>query len=168
VRPYLDQQWREQVSALQRRGYRIDVLTSVLSEPAMADLYRSADLLCQPFRGEGFCLPLLEAMACGTPVLATGWSGPLDFIDESIGFVVRDFVLKPAGSMLQNVTYASGEVLMAEPDVAAVAAALREAAADRAGLAARGQAASQRASDWTWSRTARQLVDDLVQSGLAN
>jgi glycosyltransferase involved in cell wall biosynthesis len=168
ARPYLDQQWRKHVSSLQRRGYEINVRTSVLSEPDMADLYRSADLLCQPFRGEGFCLPLLEAMACGTPVLATGWSGPLDFVDESVGFVVRGFSLKRAGSMLQNFTDSGGEALMAEPDVDAVAAALREAATDRAGLASRGEAASRRASDWTWLRIARRLIADLVQSGLAN
>ena len=32
-------------------------------------------------RGEGFGLPLLEAAACGLPVIATNWSGHKDFLD---------------------------------------------------------------------------------------
>jgi ADP-heptose:LPS heptosyltransferase/glycosyltransferase involved in cell wall biosynthesis len=32
--------------------------------------------------GEGFCLPLVEAAACGLPVIATNWSGHLDFLKK--------------------------------------------------------------------------------------
>lgn len=39
----------------------------------MASLYQMADVLIQPSLGEGFCLPMLEAQACGTPVIATRW-----------------------------------------------------------------------------------------------
>ncbi len=31
----------------------------------LPSLYRAADVLVQPYRGEGFCLPALEALACG-------------------------------------------------------------------------------------------------------
>ena len=33
-----------------------------------------------PFRAEGWGLPLLEAMARGVPVIATGYSAPTDFL----------------------------------------------------------------------------------------
>src|SRR5206468_11339578 len=43
----------------------------------MPALYRAADVLVQPYRGEGFCLPALEALACGVPVVVTA-GGPTD------------------------------------------------------------------------------------------
>ena len=41
----------------------------------LADLYRSRDVLVHPYRGEGFAMPVLEAMASGLPVIVTA-GGP--------------------------------------------------------------------------------------------
>jgi glycosyltransferase involved in cell wall biosynthesis len=51
------------------------------SEPLLLALYRSAAALVYPSRYEGFGLPLLEAMACGTPVIAARTSS----IPEVVG-----------------------------------------------------------------------------------
>jgi glycosyltransferase involved in cell wall biosynthesis len=58
--PALAQQLRERGAEL--RGY--------VEKPQLADLYRGAAALVLPSRYEGFGLPVLEAMACGTPVVA--------------------------------------------------------------------------------------------------
>jgi glycosyltransferase involved in cell wall biosynthesis len=42
-----------------------------LSRPALAELYRSAELVLVPSEQEGFGIPVIEALACGTPVLAS-------------------------------------------------------------------------------------------------
>lgn len=52
---------------LRRRGARLE---GYVDDARLADLYRGAALLVQPSRFEGFGLPVLEAMASGTPVVA--------------------------------------------------------------------------------------------------
>ncbi len=51
--------------------------TGHVPDEMMANRYRMMDVFCFPTRGEGFGLPLLEAQACGVPVVTTGAStGP--------------------------------------------------------------------------------------------
>jgi glycosyltransferase involved in cell wall biosynthesis len=48
----------------------IELLTGVPDEE-MALIYQASDVLLNPSLGEGFCLPVVEAQACGTPVITT-------------------------------------------------------------------------------------------------
>jgi glycosyltransferase involved in cell wall biosynthesis len=57
--------------------------------PDVADVLRSIDVLACPSVEEPFGLILLEAQACGIPVVANGSGGPLDFIThEETGMLV--------------------------------------------------------------------------------
>lgn len=59
-----------------------------LTDSDLARLYRSADVVLLPYRGEGFCLPALEALACGTPVIVTAGGPTDDFVDMHSGWQI--------------------------------------------------------------------------------
>ena len=68
------------------RPDRVD-LTGFVDDVAAA--YRAADALIVTSRYEGFCLPALEAMACGTPVVAFDNSAVGETVGDG-GVLVRD------------------------------------------------------------------------------
>lgn len=66
--------------------------TGVLMQPALAEIYRNANVFAFPSKTDTFGLVLLEAIACGTPVAAYPVTGPIDVIGESdAGALNEDF-----------------------------------------------------------------------------
>ncbi len=129
----------------------IRIFTDTLPEADAHALTRAADIVLSLHRSEGFGLVPAEAMLLGRPVVATGWSGNLDFMDADSAALVP-CRLVPARDP-RGVFEAPGAV-WAEPDIGAAAAWLRRLADDpalRAELGARGQALA----------TARLGTDDL-------
>ncbi|HVT45414.1 MAG TPA: asparagine synthase (glutamine-hydrolyzing) [Thermoanaerobaculia bacterium] len=65
------------------------VFTGNVPEEEKADHYRLADVFAMPSRGEGFGFVLLEAMACGVPVIASSVDGGREAVmDGALGSVV--------------------------------------------------------------------------------
>lgn len=54
----------------------------------MPALYNACDAFTHPYRGEGFALPIAEAMACEMPVIVTGFGACLDFCNEDNAFLI--------------------------------------------------------------------------------
>jgi glycosyltransferase involved in cell wall biosynthesis len=75
---------------------RVHFLHGAMTEEEIAGLYRHPRVgaLVTATRGEGFGLPILEAAASGLPVVATDWSGHLDFMNRG-RFIKLDYTLKP-------------------------------------------------------------------------
>ena len=105
----------------------IELVRSYLDDAALSDLYDRADVLLSLHRAEGFGLPMLEALARGIPIVATGWSGNRDFADDrnSIAVPYRLVPVEDAAGIYRGSEWA-------EPDVSAAAAGLRRLAEDHA------------------------------------
>src|SRR3954447_3988085 len=101
--------------ARERRSPRIVYLHGDLEDEAMASLYRACDVLVQPYRGEGFAMPPLEAMACGLPVIVTA-GGPTDeFVpDEACWRIPSTIDHRPTNRVDEWET--AGRPWMLEPD----------------------------------------------------
>lgn len=67
----------------------IVTLPGTLSMEQMRMLYGAADLYASPYRAEGFNLPVLEAAACGCPVLVTQGGATDDFFEPFMGLQIR-------------------------------------------------------------------------------
>lgn len=63
----------------------ITLIPANLNLEQMNAIYNVADCYVSPYRAEGYNLPVREAMACGTPVLATAGGATDDFHNPELG-----------------------------------------------------------------------------------
>ena len=76
-------QWaRRELDAAIAGAANIRLIEGMLPEADMAGLMAAADIVISLHRSEGFGLVPAQAMALGKPVIATGWSGNLDFMNK--------------------------------------------------------------------------------------
>jgi len=121
---------------------RIRWIDSLLDAAQLEQLYQGCDALVSLHRAEGFGLTLAEAMAMGIPVIATGYSGNLDFMPPGSAHLIS---WEPVAIVHTRGDYPAGAT-WAEPCVAEAAEAMRQLVADPAAarqLGARGRRAVQ-------------------------
>ena len=109
-----------------------------LTRPALAERLRRADVFVFPTLVEGMPLVVLEAMACGLPVVATA-NGPADLVRHGI-----DGLIVP------------------ERDPAAIADALAQLQRDPERRAAMGRSAAERALGFGWSAYTGRVMSTLT------
>ncbi len=114
---------------------RIVVLGHYLSRAETDALTAAADCYVSIHRSEGFGLTVAEAMACRTPVIATGYGGVTDFLDAESGFLVRYDCVELERD---EGPYPAGAV-WAEPDVDHAAVQMRRVFEDRSEAARRAE-----------------------------
>jgi len=115
------------------------VVDGYLSSGEVGALMDAADCYVSLHRSEGYGLTMGEAMALGKPVIATGYSGNLDFMTAETAYLVPwEYGAVPPGCD----PYPAG-AKWAEPDLEAAARIMRQVADDPAAARAVGQRARQ-------------------------
>jgi glycosyltransferase involved in cell wall biosynthesis len=74
-----------------KEKYKSDVMfLGEFSGKQLADIYRTADCFVFPSKNDTFGVVLIEALACGVPVAAYPVTGPIDILNEKVGFMDND------------------------------------------------------------------------------
>jgi glycosyltransferase involved in cell wall biosynthesis len=128
----------------------------------LGSFYRSADCFVSAGRGEGWDMPLMEAMACGLPAIATDWGAHTEFVHEGVAYPLRVRGTIPA---VAKCPYYEG-FRWADPDPEHLRALLRRVFENREEAARRGAAAAREmAEKWTWDRTAERIAGRIEALG---
>jgi glycosyltransferase involved in cell wall biosynthesis len=130
---------RRRIRGLVDGARNIAVIDGVLPAADLAAMQASADIYLSLHRAEGFGLGIAEFMALGKPVVVTGYSGNMDFTDDTTAAIVGyDLISVRPGE------YPHSEgAQWAEPRIADAVRALKELGASaefRTALGRRGQA----------------------------
>jgi glycosyltransferase involved in cell wall biosynthesis len=122
-----------------------------LTMQQMAALYRSADAYVSPYRGEGFNMPVLEAAACGLPVIVTGGGTTDDFVTDDFALKIRSRIAPiQLGGMI-------GDQLAPDLDhLVAQMLAVMDREDWRRGAASAGPAHA--AANYSWDKIATRLL----------
>jgi glycosyltransferase involved in cell wall biosynthesis len=105
----------------------IEIAWKPLTRPELIKWWGTPDAYAQLHRAEAFGLPLAEAMCAGVPVVATGWSGNMDFMTERTALPVRYRLVDVVDPQRK---YAATEGQWAEPDIEHAAELLQTLAAN--------------------------------------
>jgi glycosyltransferase involved in cell wall biosynthesis len=140
----------------------LELLTGDLDDATLANLYRGCDAFVLPYRAEGFCMPALEAMACGKPVITTAAGPSQDFCSPATTYLVPARECRvpedpPAFGKLR------GEFTWFEEDLVELVRTLRRVYHSREEAARRGLAAAEQVrARFAWQQITRIYRDRIA------
>lgn len=133
---------------------QITVNLNSLTQEQIKGLYTSSDCFVCLSRGEGFGLPFVESIHCNIPVIATAYSGQMDFLDDSSSLLV-DYTFAKSYSHFYNPFS-----VWAEPNFIEIKEKLFQmyslSSSERLAMAMNAQ---HKLEKLTWKKTANDFVD---------
>jgi glycosyltransferase involved in cell wall biosynthesis/2-polyprenyl-3-methyl-5-hydroxy-6-metoxy-1,4-benzoquinol methylase len=152
---YRGQTAEEQIRAAQTQTNAPEILylDAEMSGDEIPGLYTACDCLVHPYRGEGFGLPVLEAMACGLPAIVTGGGATDDFAGDDHAWRIPSRRVR-LGSRVGEIAL-NGKGWLLEPCANTLKQKICEVYSQPEEARTKGRAASEYAHrDWTWERAA--------------
>jgi glycosyltransferase involved in cell wall biosynthesis len=141
---------------------RIVLMRESFDYPTLLQLYASVDIAISLHRSEGLGLMPLEAMRLGKPVVATGWSGNLTYMDHRNSALVRYKMTTPDDSAaLYSPAHLGVSSSWAEPSVQHAADWLAALIADGELRSAMGLAAARSAKAYDAKARRLEAIEEL-------
>ncbi|QQS35353.1 MAG: glycosyltransferase [Ignavibacteriales bacterium] len=141
----------------------IEYIDSTLSEKQLSGLYTACDVLVHPYRGEGFGLPVLEAMACGMPVIVTKGGSTDDFCDDENSLRINSTKKYFSENKIDE-WETTGRPWLLEPDKNELAEKLKFAVENNSQLKERAKANIEYVNQsWTWQRTIQKVDERIIE-----
>jgi glycosyltransferase involved in cell wall biosynthesis len=166
---YAGQTMEQQILALQKHpdAPEIIYINEELDEVSMPALYKASDCLVHPYRGEGFGLPVLEAMGCGLPVIVTRGGACDDFTPETCVYPVkaeRRIIGRSIGEIpVQD------EAWWLEPSVEDLMRQMKHCVSDQTGRQEKGRQSAEYAhANWTWAKASEAITKRLTELSQIN
>ena len=122
-------------------GAELEIVEGDLGRDQMAALYRACTALVHPYRGEGFGLPIAEAMASGIGTIVTNGGAALDFCNERTSWLIS---ARRVPTSVPELTPTNSGWWWFEPKRQELAAALRAVVSDPEEARRRGTRGRQR------------------------
>jgi len=146
--------------AARAEGHAIAIYDGYWPAHDVRDLMAACDAYVSLHRSEGIGLPIADAMALGKPVIATGWSGNMDFMTVSNSFPVQ-YALEEIEADVGP--YRAGQV-WAEPSVKHAAALMRHIYERREEVRARGETARREIESGYSPASVARLVEHRLEA----
>ncbi len=141
---------------------RVHLLEESLSYPEVLNLYASCDVFVALHRSEGLGLGPIEAMAMGKPVIATGWSGNMTYMDQYSACLIPYRLIPVAGSIpVYTRAFLGKDALWADPDLTVAAEWMRRLARDADLRATVGQRGALSVAEFARKGEEARFADEL-------
>ena len=159
---YAGQTMEQQIKALQKHPDAPEILyiNEELDDDSMPALYKASDCLVHPYRGEGFGLPVLEAMGCGLPVIVTRGGACDDFTPDACVYSVKA-ERQIIGNAIGQIPVQK-EAWWLEPSVEDLMRQMKLCATDQKGRLEKGRQSAEFAhANWTWAKASEAITKRL-------